>query len=59
MAMTETKIRELAEAYIDEAVADDTGGLSPEERETAVEQVEAATRKLLVAKRENCRETVG
>ncbi len=57
--MSATKIRDLAEAYIDEGVAEESGSLSAEERESAVEQVEAAFRELLVVKRENRRETVG
>jgi hypothetical protein len=56
--MSATEIRELAEAYIDEAAAENNGALSTEEREIAVEQVEAATRELLVVKRKNSRETV-
>lgn len=47
--MSESEIRELAEAYIGEAVAESDGSLSAEEREAAVERVAAASRKLASA----------
>jgi hypothetical protein len=47
--MTETEIRERTEAYIDEALAEYGGTVSAEEREAAIERVEAASRELLTA----------
>lgn len=50
--MTETEIRERAEAYIDEALAEHVGMVSAEEREAAIERVEATSRELLAASQE-------
>jgi hypothetical protein len=47
--MRETEIRELAEAYIGDAVAESDGSLSAEQREAAVARVAAASRKLVSA----------
>jgi hypothetical protein len=47
--MSESKIRELAEAYIGEAVAESEGSPSADQREAAIERVAAASRKLASA----------
>ena len=56
--MTDTEIRARAEAYIDEAIADLDIELSGDEREAAVERVEAASRELATAAHEAEREPV-
>lgn len=56
--MTDTEIRERAEAYIDDALAEYAEKLSDDEREAAIRRVEAATRKLASASREHVGEPV-
>jgi hypothetical protein len=51
--MTDTEIRERAEAYIDGALAESETKASDEEREAAIERVEAATRELAATSREH------
>jgi len=55
--MTDSEIRERAEGYIDEAVAESGGTVAPEARDAAIERVEAASRELLAARRERGRES--
>ncbi len=47
--MTDTKIKELAEAYIDGVLGEHDDGTTAEDREAAVERVETASRELLTA----------
>lgn len=54
--MTASEIRERAQEYIDEAVAESGGKVAPEAREAAIERVEAASGQLLAARRERDRE---
>jgi hypothetical protein len=56
--MAETEIRERAEAYIDDALAEYDEPLPAEEREAAIERIEVATRKLAAVSREQDREPV-
>jgi hypothetical protein len=49
--MTETEIKERAETYVDEALAD-VATVSADEREAAVKRIEAASRDLLAASQE-------
>jgi hypothetical protein len=55
--MTDTKIKELAEAYID-GVLEGDGLTTVEERTTAIQRVEAASRQLLAATQERNRTPV-
>jgi hypothetical protein len=55
--MTDSELRERAEGYIDGAVAESGGDVTPEAREAAIERVEAASRELLAAQRERDRES--
>ncbi|MFZ1926246.1 MAG: hypothetical protein WAU42_08905 [Solirubrobacteraceae bacterium] len=49
--MTDTKIKELAEAYIDRVLEPD-GLTTAEDRTTAIQRVETASRELLAATQE-------
>lgn len=56
--MTDTEIRQRAKAYIEAALAENNEQPSEEEREAAIERVEAATRALAAASREHDGEPV-
>ncbi len=45
--MTEADIKERAQQYIDEALAETTETIAPDERDVAIKRVEAASRELL------------